>query len=228
MRLERQAQRSMELATDALHEEVRAANADVEAALRRDKELQNQRDMAGVANVARVRCCCPLAEQSLSRLPERCVPRRRLQPCQALRPRRRARRRVLRTPQFLHALTGSAGSASLVVWLSGRMTLAQALGVTCAVDVGATLLIAAYIASGNVGQAASGAGEHLFQRASHAARGGGAGVLVGGGAGAGGDGEGRDGPQLPGSLAALLETALQRVLRLQPAAEGAVRADGLP
>ena len=40
---------------DALQLEGRAANADAEAALRSDKELQNQRDMAGVANVARVR-----------------------------------------------------------------------------------------------------------------------------------------------------------------------------
>ena len=92
------------------------------------------------------------------------------------------------------------------------MTLAQALAVTCAVDVAATLLIVAFIASGNVGQAASGAGEHLFARASNAARGGGAGVLAGAAAAGGEDGQ-RDGPQLPGSLAALLETALQRVLR---------------
>ena len=96
-----------------------------------------------------------------------------------------------------------AGSASLAVWLKQAMTLQRALGIVVAVDLGATLLLVAFIRSGNVGAQASGASEHLLQRAGTAGGGASRGQALAAAA------DGLEG----GGLAALLESALIKVLR---------------
>jgi hypothetical protein len=196
-------------------EDIRAANADAEAALRSDRELQHQ--CASLRSGAlRALSAIPVSQAGGPPSGGRsngefcfCAASREPQLTAVLQS--VVARFVASSLAKLFLLAAVlAGSASLAVRLLRSMTMAQALGVVCAVDFGAMLLLVLFIRSGGVGEKASGASSILH-------RAGGRvtmlqptdGQVDDGGAAAG------------GGLSAMLEAALVKVLlnnHTQPAA----------
>jgi hypothetical protein len=168
----------------ALSDAVKAANADVEAALRQDRTLQRQRDFDGVVGVFQARppaacarctvvCAAPPAECAArarapgrGRAAVRCERGKAAAPCchhfgcAALHAQRElsscSRLSVLTLPS-----SADAANASFTIWLMAVVSLPQALAVTCSADlVGAVLVFVLLFGRGQDPQRV----QHLLNR----------------------------------------------------------------